>query len=220
MLLVRSLTLVFALFLLIPLASAQDSRADEVKVFTVKPSNRPVAILAPNALTPVAPEPISPSERGGILKSIGGSGNVPSADGVDEAPKPVLEHIVLTSRQPFVNEKGYLRLTLPQTVHPESPIVFNKEYPSTMSVNLKVEEGGLYLVDFTVKGVGSGTYKVVTEAGSQEFKDAGGNLKHVLIALNAEASGWTGVSMTHTGTYNLFSVEVTRASRAEKSGSR
>jgi hypothetical protein len=211
----RSVTLVFAVLLLIPAVFAQDRQEDGVKTFTVKPSHRPVAILAPNALTPVAPEPISPSERGDILKSIGGSGNAPSTDGMDAAPKPGLQHIVLTSRQPFVSEKGYLRLTLPQTVHPESPIVFNKEFPSTMSVNLKVEEGGLYLVDFAVRGVGSGTYKVNTGAGGQEFDDTEGNLKHVLIALNAEASGWTGVSMTHTGTYNLFSVEVTRATRAE-----
>jgi len=215
MFMVRSFTLAFALFLLIPLVSAQDHQAAEVTSFKVKPSNRPVAILAPNALTPVAPDPISPSAKAEILKSIGGSGNVPSAQSEDTAAKSVLEHIVLTSKQPFVNEKGYLRLTLPQTFHPESPIVFNKEYPSTMSVNLKVEEGGLYLVDFAVKGVGPGTYKVVTEAGSQEFKDTGGNLKHALIALNAAASGWTGVSMTHTGTYNLFSVEVTRAALAE-----
>jgi len=211
----RSITLGFALLMFMSPVFAQELVEGELKTFTVKPSHRPVAILAPNALTPVAPDPISSSAKAEILKSIGGSADVPSAQSEDTAEQSVLEHIVLTSKQPFVNEQGYLRLTLPQTVHPESPVVFNKKYPSTMSVNLKVEEGGLYLVDFAVKGVGPGTYKVTTEAGSQEFEDTGGNLNHVLIALNAEGSGWTGVSMIHTGTYNLFSVEVTRVTRAE-----
>lgn len=212
MLPLRVFTLVFALFLLVPRASAQDLDADEVKVFTVKPSSRMVAILAPNARVPDAPKPIGQAMTGEILKNIGGTGQVPSADDPDATPQPGLQHIVLTPKQPFIDEKGYLRLTLPQTFHPESPIVFSKEYPNTMSVRLKVEEGGLYLVDFTVKGMGAGSFKVVTEGGGQEFNDSAGTLGHVLIALSAATTGWTGVSMTHTGTgYNLYSVEVTRA---------
>jgi hypothetical protein len=121
-------------------------------------------------------------------------------------------HFVLTSKQPYIVDQGYLTLTLPHTVHPESAIVFNTDFPGAVGVKLKVENGGLYLVDFAVKAAGAGVYKVATESGGQEFEDSNGKLEHLLIALSAGADGWTTVRMNRTGTgFNLYSVEVTRA---------
>jgi hypothetical protein len=224
---IRFFIFVLAVFLLLPLASAQERQAADVEVrkisrqgstwgvktFKVTPSQRPAAILAPNARVPDPPEPIDPSMMKDILASIGGEGGgIPSAGNVEAAPEPVLEHIVLTSRKPYYDEKGYLTLTLPYNYHPESAIVFNKNFPNIMGVKLKVEEGGLYLVDYAVNAIGAGVYKVETESGEQEFEDGNGKLEHVLVALSAEASGWTTVRMSRAGTgYRLYSVEVTKA---------
>jgi hypothetical protein len=83
--------------------------------------------------------------------------------------------------------------------------------PNALGVKLKVEKDGLYLVDFAVKAKGAGVYKVETESGGQEFEDSNGKLEHLLIALNAGASGWTTVRMNRTGAgHNLYSVEITR----------
>ncbi len=124
----------------------------------------------------------------------------------------MLDHIVLSARNPFYNEKGYLTATLPYTFHPESAIVFNKNFPGLMNVKLNIEKGGIYLVDYAVKAIGAGTYKVVTESGEQEFADPGGTMEHIMVGINAGASGWTTVRLQREGTgYNLYSVEVTRA---------
>lgn len=218
----RLFSVFLAVFLAMPYAVAQERKSEArkvsrqkmpvVKTFKVSPSSRPQAVLAANARVPDPPEPINPSMMDSILKGIGGGGGVPSAGDVKAKPKPELDHIVLTSQKPFYNEKGYLRLTLPYTFQPESAIVLNKNFPNVVGVMLKVEKGGLYLVDYAVNAIGSGSYKVETESGDQLFNDSNGKLEHVLVALNATTSGWTSLRLKREGTgYNLYSVEVTKA---------
>lgn len=194
-----------------PEASTQSS-APGVQTFRVNPVSRPVAILAPNALVPGPPEPIDTSKMKDILASLGGGGSrVPPAGTGEADSEPVLNHIVLTSRKPYFEEKGYLTLTLPRTFHPESAIVFDENSAAAVGVKLMVEKGGLYLVDFAVRAMEAGAYTVETESGAQGFEDSDGNLEHVLIAIRAGASGWTTMRMNRTGAgFNLYSVEVTR----------
>lgn len=200
----RIFNILLPVFLVVPFIHAGECQAAEnvsapvVKTFTVTPVNRPAAILAPNAQVVGPPEAVDPSLMKDFLAGIGG------AEGG--------AHFVLTSKQPYIVDQGYLTLTLPHTVHPESAIVFNTDFPGAVGVKLKVENGGLYLVDFAVKAAGAGVYKVATESGGQEFEDSNGKLEHLLIALSAGADGWTTVRMNRTGTgFNLYSVEVTRA---------
>ena len=182
----------------IHLQAAELVSAPAVKIFTVTPGNRPAAILAPNAMVAAPPGPMDIATMKDILAGIGGTEGG--------------AHIVLNSRQPYISEQAYLTLTLPQTFHPESAIVFNEDMPNALGVKLKVEKDGLYLVDFAVKAKGAGVYKVEAESGGQEFEDANGKLEHLLVALSAGASGWTTVWMNRTGAgYNLYSVEVIRA---------
>jgi len=195
----------FAVLLVLPSDSWGQSKNDfysdpthQVRTFTVTPANRPAAILSPNAMVAAPPGPMDPSTTKDILAAIGG---------VEGGAR-----IVLTSRQPYINEQAYLTLTLPQTFHPESAIVFREDMPNALGIKVKVEKDGLYLVDIAVKAKGAGVYKVETESGGQEFEDANGRLEHVLVALSAGASGWTTVRMNRSGAgYNLYSVEITRA---------
>ena len=197
----RVFIVLLPVFLVIPfiyVQAAEDLSAPAVKTFTVTPANRPAAILSPNAMVAAPPGPVDPLEMKNVLAGIGG---------VEGGAQ-----FVLTSRQPYLSEQGYLTLRLPQTFHPESAIVFKEDMPNALGVKLKVEKDGLYLVDFAVKAKGAGSYKVETESGGQEFEDANGRLEHVLIALSAGASGWTTVRMNRSGAgYNLYSVEVTKA---------
>lgn len=208
---IRFLMVSLALVLVLPYAHAQDSTA-LVKTFKVTPFNRMPAILAPNARIPEPPGPVEPGRKQDILHSIGGESAAPSANSTDAARETRLDHIVLSAREPFYEDKGYLTLTLPATFHPESVIAFDNNFSNILGVKLNVEKGGMYLVDFAVHATGAGAYKVDTESGGQTFEDSNSALEHVLIALSAEASGWTTVRMSRTGSgYNLYSVEVTRA---------
>ena len=196
----RVFIVLLPVFLVVPfihVQAAEEVSAPAVKIFTVTPVSRPAAILTPNAMVAAPPGPMDTATMKDILAGIGGTEGG--------------AHIVLTSRQPYISEQAYLTLTLPQTFHPESAIVFSEDMPNALGVKLKVEKDGLYLVDFAVKAKGAGVYKVETESGGQEFEDSNGKLEHLLIALNAGASGWTTLRMNRAGAgYNLYSVEVTR----------
>ena len=182
-----------------------------VKTFTVAPVQRTAAILMPIALTPEPPAPLDAKIKSGILQSLGGGGDIPAPGEIKAQSKPVLEHIVLSAKQPFFSERGFLTLTLAYTVHPETAINFNSNFPGSAGVKLKVEEGRTYLLDFAVKSWGSGTYLVETESGNQEFADTSASKEHILVALNATSSGWTTVRLNRDGTdYHLYYVEGTR----------
>lgn len=168
---------------------------------------------------PVAPDPL-PSETMDLVAVAlgggggGGGGGAGAASGDFQNPgPPVLNHIELSARRPWVNEKGYLYFLLPFSLNPSSPSInFNKNFPGSLTVKLKVQEGETYLVDFSVKSWGSGTYRIETSGGSQEFADTQGKLEHVLVVLHATESGWTDIKFDRTGDsgHDLFTVHVDR----------
>lgn len=182
-----------------------------VKTFTVAPVQRTTAILMPNAQTPAPPAPLDPETKSAILKSLGGSARLAAPAVNTVQASPVLEHLLLTAKQPFFSEQGFLTLTLAATVHPETAINFKSSYPASAGLKLKVEKGRTYLLDFAVKSAQSGTYLLETESGKQEFEDKSAGKQHILVALKATSSGWTTVRLNRGGTaYNLYYVEVTR----------
>ncbi len=170
-------------------------------------------VQAPPA-PPVPPDPVPPGTINLVAGALGGGGfGGAGAGGLQNPGPPVLDHIELSARRMWVNEKGYLYFLLPFSLDPSSPSInFNKNYPGSMIVKLKVEEGETYLIDFAVKSWGKGTYRIETSGGSQEFEDTQGKLEHVLIALNATESGWTDVGFDRTGDtgHYLYSVRVDR----------
>jgi len=171
--------------------------AQEVPAFDVKPSSGPVAILAPNALIPQAPKPLSPKRMDEILSSL-------------EAV-PGGEQFVLDTKDFYIEDRAYLTLTQPTSVHPESSIVLDSEHSGVLGVKLNLEEGGRYLVDFAVTGKGRGEYTVMTESGTREFADEHAGLRHVVLAINARASGWTMIRLKRSGEgFHFYSVTVTR----------
>ncbi len=182
-----------------------------VKIFEVAPVQRSAAILMPNAQTPVPPAPLDATTKSEILKSLGGSGELPAPGGGGAEEKPVLEHLLLSARHPYFSEQGFLTLNLAYRVHPETAINFNSAYPGSAGVKMKVEKGRTYLLDFSVQSWGGGTYLLETAGGKQTFEDEAGSKKHILVALKATSSGWTTVRLSRDGTdYHLYSVEIMR----------
>lgn len=184
-----------------------------VKTFTIAPMQRSAAILMPNAQTPGPPAPLDSQTKSEILKSLGGSQDNQAPAEIKAQTQAGLEHLLLSAQQPFVSGKGLLTLALAYSVHPETSIKFNSNYPGSAAVKLKVDKGQTYLLDFAVRSSGSGTYLVETESGKQAFEDETGTRQHILVALSAAASGWTTIRLSRDGAeYYLYFVEVTRAS--------
>jgi len=182
-----------------------------VKTFTVAPVQRSRAILMPNAQTPEPPASLDAKIKSAILKTLGGSEDIPPPRDSKTQAEPVLDYLLLSAKQPFFSERGFLTLALAYSVHPQTSITFNSSYPGSTGVKLKVEKGQTYLLDFAVKSSESGIYLLETESGQQEIEDKSASKEHILVALNATSSGWTTVRLHRKGTgYHLYSVEVTR----------
>lgn len=182
---------------LLALLYCHTALAQELQTFNVAPSSRALAILPPRSQVPLPPNPLDEERLGEILQSLEGQ-----AGG---------ESFVLDSKHPYHGEKGYLTLSRPAIVHPESSIFFDNDPAAVLGVRLNVEEGGTYLLDFAVSGKGSGNYIVTTETGAQEFADENPSPRRLLVALKAETSGWTPVRLQRTGEgFRLYSVTTTR----------
>ena len=175
------------------------------------PARQGLDVEAPPA-PPAPPDPVKPETLDLVGNALGGGGFA-GPGGFQNPGPPVLDHIELTPRQPWFHDKGNVRTVLAYTVSTGTAPSwqFNTNFPGGMTVNLKVEEGRTYLVDFAVSSWGNGTYRVETDAGDQEFADAGGDLEHVLVGLNATESGWVKVQLSREGTgYYAYSVIVNR----------
>lgn len=192
--------------------ASRDAVPVRVRAVRRTPARASREVSAP-ATPPVPPDPVEPQTLDLLGAALGGGfGGAASGDFQNPGP-PVLDHIELSARRPWVNEKGYLHFLLPFSLNPSSPSInFNKNFPGLLTVKLKVEEGETYLVDFVVSSWGKGTYRVETSGGEQEFADTQGKLEHVLVALHATENGWTDIKFNRTGDtgHYLFTVHVDR----------
>ncbi len=171
----------------------------------------PANVSVERAPAPVLPTPLPRPTIDRIASALGG-GIEPGPSNVQNAGPPVLDRIKLSARRPWFNERGNVEFVLPYEVNPELPsVTFNKNFPGLLRVNLKLEAGRSYLVDFAVSSWGAGSYRVEAGGATQEFGDPQGNLEHVLIALQASQDGWTTIDLKREGTgYYLYTVTTDR----------
>jgi len=179
----------------------------DVRVFEVAPVQRVAAILAPNAQTPASPAALDAATLDRLLRQLAVSKDPGSVPG---SPSQDVRTIMLSSQQPFIEGQAMLTLVRPATVHPESAIRFDEEMNGSAGIKLMVHQGDIYLLDFAVRSLGSGSYTVETAGGSEQFADTAGNREHILLALSASSSGWTTVRINRQGSgYFLYSAAVT-----------
>lgn len=168
-------------------------------------------IALERAPAPALPAPVPGPTMDLIGAALGGGiGGGPSD--VEVPGPPVLDHIELSARRPWFPERANVEFLLPYDVNPGTPsVTFNKNFPGLLRVNLKLEEGRSYLIDFALSSWGAGTYRIEVEGASQEFEDPQGDLTHVLVAVQATESGWVGLDFRREGTgYYLYTVTADR----------
>jgi hypothetical protein len=189
--------------------AAQPGEWSEVRVFTVSPSTRAVAVLAPNAQTPPAPVSLSAEERITILQSSSVHPDDSAMAQPDTKAVPT-ERFILSAALTFHEGKGILTLVRPYTVHPETGIHMRGTDSGSVGIKVHVEEGSQYLLDFSVKSAVPGLYTVKSEGVEQEVSDPDGAREHVLLVINAEKTGWTTIRLNRVDTdFMLYAVEIT-----------
>jgi len=185
---------------------AGESRQTEIQLFEVMPVKRAGAILAPNALTPAAPAPLSVDEINRMLGAL----SEPGVAGLDPE-NPNVDRIKLSAKTPYLEGRGVLTTHQAMTVHPETSVHFDNDPSGSVGVKLFVEKDKHYLLDFYVRSQGIGSYRVETESGKQLFEDESGRLTHLLLGLSAKSTGWTTVRLNREGAaYYLYFVEISK----------
>ena len=95
---------------------------------------------------------------------------------------------------------------------------FDESVQGRAVIGLNLVAGHAYLLDFLINGEGEGIYTIESSAGIQEFPDPDGERGHILVALQAQESGWAELSLRRSaGSFDLHSVEVTLAIGSEES---
>ncbi len=178
--------------------------------------------LMPDWEQPNRPPTLGGRERQAILEQVsgGGSGGVPVPNDIQTQGKtPTLSHLLLTVRRPWFVHRGFLAGEGVARLDSRSVMRFEESVPGRAIVGLNVVEGLTYLVDFLVGGEGAGDYVFESSSGEQVFTDPVGERNHVLVAIQAQNSGWTEISLRRNGgAFDLHTVEITLALGPEKGG--
>ena len=207
--------LVLSLALTVPLA-ASDEAVPEIPVVAVTANGGGTSSLMPDWEEPQRPPTLGGREREAVLKRVsgGGSGGVPLPNDLQaRGLAPTLSHLILTVRRPWFVQRGFLAGEGVARLDTRSALSFEADTPGRAIVGLNLQEGLTYLVDFLISGRGAGDYVLETSTGSTIFADDSGERTHVLVAIKAEESGWTEISLRRAaGDFDLHTVEVTLAS--------
>lgn len=207
---------------------AQDrtaTRAVPLQVFTVSGAGTPAPTpglqssrsadgAAESGMRPARAVPAADGARAAAMTVLSSRPAAPPGRaGAIQAPAPTeLQDVTLTSRRPWINNQAYVDYTMPVTVNNSTGVVqFSTNYLNYTTVHLNVVEGASYLVDFAVDAWGSGTYRVTSGDNVQTFPDSNGQ-QHILVGVQAAATGWVSVQMTRSAGsgYYVHEVRITR----------
>jgi len=219
---VHSARMAFLWLMILPFASffcvvafATDDGLPKFTVITVSPDEQSANALLPDWNQPRKPMQLSGTERQALIEEIsgGGSGGVPLLNNIQtQGRTPSVRQLILSPKRPWYVHRAFLSSEGAQRVDARSVMHFNQSMPGKAVVGLNLIAGQAYLLDFLINGEGEGVYSIESSAGTQEFPDPDGERGHILVALQAEQSGWIELSLSRSaGSFDLHSVEVTLA---------
>ena len=219
-LIIVSAVVSFAHVSMATMAAGQDVDVPEVPVISVSPKSGSSDSVTPDWDQPKRPPALTGRERQALLQQVagGGDGGLPMMNNIQtQGRTPTLRQAILTVKRPWYIHRAFLAAEGVQRVDARSILRFDDSQAGRAIVGLNLIEGHTYLIDFLLKGKGEGDYEVTTSTGTHAYPDPGAKRNHVLIALEAAASGWTEVSLRRTGGgFDLHSVEVTLARGANE----
>lgn len=185
----------------------------EVEIISVTPQTQSFIELMPEWDQPRMPSQLSGREREAILKQVSGedSTGTPLLNNIQTMGRtPVVRQLILSTKRPWYVHRAFLSAEGAERVDVRSVMRFGESQSGRAIVGINLVAGSTYLFDFLVDGEGEGAFTLETDSGLYEFADPDGDRDNVLIALKAERTGWTEISLRRTaGAFDLHSVEVT-----------
>ena len=195
------------------LAAGHDIDVPVVDIIAVTPQERSADDLVSDWVKPRRPSQLSGKQRQALLEQVsgGGTGGIPLLNNIQtQGRTPTLRQLILTVKRPWYVHRAFLSSEGAQRVDARSVMHFDESMPGRAVIGLNLIAGSTYLLDLLIDGEGEGIYIVETSAGLHEYPDPEAKRTHVLVALQAEQSGWIELSLRRSaGAFNLHSVEVT-----------
>lgn len=196
-------------------AAGSEVEIPEFTVIAVSPQEASADALVSDWEQPRKPSQLSGKERQALLEQVsgGGMGGIPLLNNIQtQGRTPTIRQLILTVKRPWYVHRAFLSSEGAQRVDARSVMHFDESMPGRAVVGLNLITGKTYLLDFLINGEGEAVYTIESSAGVQEFPDPDGKRGHILVALKAEQSGWTELSLRRSsGSFDLHSVEVTLA---------
>lgn len=125
----------------------------------------------------------------------------PSKPLLPDKGKLTFRNVIIASPGPYVGEGG--------NIIDEGNVWFLTE--GELTLHFKANAGQVYAIDFSVWGVGTGTFTIVNiqNPGVTQSTSTTGT-QHITVYVEAEGDGWLGIRMTRSNQWEFYSVEVTR----------
>ena len=106
--------------------------------------------------------------------------------------------LVLSAETLHIKEQAWLTLNNASNVNPKQGIIFDAANRGSLSLNLHVESGKRYDIQFFLEPLGPGIFEVFVGSDQQQYQDPAGKMKNILVSLKAMSSGWTRVELNRT----------------------
>lgn len=175
--------------------------------FTVNPALNTAVVDQPRSS--LQPEPGYIGIRSHLL-GIDARAFTSSADFLD-AIENQTETIILTIEKPYIQDVAYLTVVGSNRVSPVEGVHALDGEKARVDLDIHLEAGKRYLVEFLVNPKPGNKYLVTTESGAQEMADEPGFLGSLRVIVKAAGNGWTkiGVGPQGQGDFSLTGVVVT-----------
>ena len=114
---------------------------------------------------------------------------------------------------PITSRCTWLTLNNASNVNPKQGIIFDAANRGSLSLNLHVESGKRYDIQFFLEPLGPGIFEVFVDTDQHQYQDPAGKMQNIMVSLKAMSSGWTRVDLSRTfGVgFILYSVDIIAA---------
>ena len=105
---------------------------------------------------------------------------------------------VLSAETLHIKDRAWLTLENASSVNPKQGIIFDAASRGRLTLDINVESGHRYGIQFFLEPLGPGIFEILSNSDQQQYKDANGEMKSILVYLRAMSSGWTRLELNRT----------------------
>jgi hypothetical protein len=105
---------------------------------------------------------------------------------------------VLSAETLHIKDRAWLALENASSVNPQQGIIFDAASRGGLTLDINVESGYLYGIQFFLEPLGPGIFQILSNSDQHQYQDPNGEMKSIFVSLQAMSSGWTRLELNRT----------------------